>query len=62
MNNLYKFRHSLYTSDQFNPQGKVTKYLEVNVIANSEDNARIKAKLDQEYTLIDVKELGEGWD
>lgn len=52
----------MYTSDQFNPQGKVTKYLEVNVIANSEDNARIKAKLDQEYTLIDVKELGEGWD
>ena len=49
MNKLYKFKHSNIFFDQFNTQGKVTKYLEVNVIANSEENARVKGKLDQDY-------------
>lgn len=61
MNKLYKFKNNSISFDQFNAKGRVTKYLEVNVISSSEHNARIKGKLDQEYTLIEVKELGEDW-
>ena len=61
MHKLYKFKNSSINSDEINAQGKVTKYLEVNVISDSEENARVKGKLDQDYILIEVKELGEGW-
>ena len=61
MNKLYKFKNSSINSDEINAQGKIIKYLEVNVISNSEENARVKGKLDQDYILIEVKELRGDW-
>lgn len=61
MNKLYKFKNTAITSDQYNTQGKLTKYLEVYVVSSSEDNARLKGKLSEEYTLMQIKELGKGW-
>jgi hypothetical protein len=61
MNKLYKFKSSIINSDEINAQGKVTKYFEVNVISNSEDNARVKGKVTPEYVLIGIYELGKDW-
>lgn len=61
MNKLYKFKNSTINSDQYNSQGKITKYLEVYVISSSEDSARFKGKLSEEYTLVQIKELGKDW-
>ena len=61
MNKLYKFKNTAITSDQYNTQGKLTKYLEVYVISSEEDNARIKGKLSEDYSLMQIKELGKDW-
>ena len=61
MNKLYKFKNTNITSDQYNTQGKVTKYLEVYVISSLEDNARFKGKLSEDYSLMQIKELGKDW-
>lgn len=61
MNKLFKFQHGTLQQDQVNDKGKITKYFEVNVISSDEESARIKGKLDQDYILVEVKELGKDW-
>lgn len=58
---LFVFQHNTITFDQMNDKGKVTKYAKVNVISKDEITAREKAKLDEDYILIEVKELGGSW-
>lgn len=60
-NKLYYFLDSSIPSDILNDKGKVTRYKEVYCISNSENNSRVKSKLDEKYVLIEVKELGKDW-
>lgn len=63
MNKLFmlRFLDSSIPSDIINDKGKVTRYKEVFCISDSEDNARVKSKLDEGYTLLGFKELGKDW-
>ena len=61
MQYLFKFLCNTLTEDAINPQGKVQKYKEVNSIACSEEEARIKSKLSEEYKLSAKIPLPESW-
>ena len=58
---LFVFQHKSISFDQMNDKAKVTKYAKVNVISKDEITAREKSKLDEDYILVEVKELGESW-
>ena len=58
---LWHFLDGSISSDVISDKGRITRFKEVFCISDSEDNARVKSKLDSEYTLIEVKELGEDW-
>lgn len=58
---LFKFLHEALEEDLINHQGKVQKYKEVNSIACSEEEARLKSKLSDEYKLSAKIPLPESW-
>lgn len=59
--NLYKFTDPSLSCDIINDRGNVSRYKEAQVVATDEESARIKAKLDSNYILISVYELGKEW-
>ena len=58
---LFVFQHKIISFDQMNDKGRTIKYAKVNVISKDEITAREKSKLDEDYILVEVKELGEDW-
>ena len=59
---LYKFcDFSMDTDEVDEKTGRVKKYQEVNVVASSLENARIKGKLGTEYTFVNEEPLGKDW-
>lgn len=58
---LYVFNNTSIDSDVYNANAKIIKYKEVNSIAINEITAREKAKLNEEYVLVNIKNLGDDW-
>lgn len=58
---LFHFQNTTIDSDILNNAGKVTTYKDVFCCAESEEAARQKSKLSEEYTLVKVKQLSKDW-
>lgn len=58
---LWHFLDRNIPSDIISDKGRVTRFKEVFCIVDSESYARDKSKLDDSYTLIEVRELGKAW-
>lgn len=58
---MFEFIDYNMESDNYNQSGKINRYVQVYVISTDEDSARIKAKLDDNYTLTKIQQLGEDW-
>lgn len=59
---LFKFESSSIPCDIINDKCKVVKFKQVNCIAVDEDSARIKAKLSEDYILVNTYYLNGYWD
>lgn len=58
---LYCFNDLNMEEDLVNNNGKITRYKETAIIAISEEDARSLGKLDSEYSLSRIEELGKDW-
>lgn len=56
----YKFDNPLMDYDEVK-SGRISKYKEVHSIANSEAEARVKARLSDDYKLVGEFDLNEDW-
>ncbi len=57
----YRFLHNTLTSDVLKSDGKVQMHHEVNVIAESEDAARLKHGKLGDYSLSKSYDLNKDW-
>lgn len=56
----YKFDNPLMDCDELK-SGRIVKYKEVHSIACNESEARVKAKLSDDYKLVGEFELNKDW-
>ena len=47
--------------DLYKPNGRIESYKQCNVVEETEEEARIKAKLSDEYVLVKTFELSKEW-
>jgi hypothetical protein len=47
--------------DLCKPNGRIESYKQCNVVEETEEDARIKAKLSDEYVLVKTFELSKEW-
>ena len=59
---LYKFRNFSMNGDEVDEKtGKVKKYQEINVVAASVVEARIKGKVGEDWVFVSESQLGKDW-
>ena len=59
---LYKFRNFSMNGDELDEKtGKVKKYQEINVVAASVDEARIKGRVGEDWVFVSESQLGKDW-
>ncbi len=59
---LYKFRNFSMTGDEVDEKtGRIKRYRDINVVSTTEEAARTKGKVTEDWTFVSDSPLGKDW-